>query len=124
LPLHDLTWRYYYQISAEESIPGSFSYLLSIREIDILEIFKICSFYDEIRGAFMFPVFETWVAASFDTRTVEVTTYWCPELPPKKIPLIKIGVGEHPCPPNSERNANRNKKPPFGTLSYADSWSK
>jgi hypothetical protein len=28
---------------------------------------------------------------------VEVTTYCFPELPHKKIPLVKIGVGEHPC---------------------------
>jgi hypothetical protein len=25
---------------------------------------------------------------------------------------------------NSERNANRNKKPPLGTLLYVNSWSK
>jgi hypothetical protein len=78
------------------------SYLLSIREVDLLEIFKICGFYNEKRGAFLFRVFETWVAASFDTRTVEVTTYCFPESPNKKIPLIKIGVGEHPCRPTAQ----------------------
>jgi hypothetical protein len=57
----------------------SLSYLLSIREVDLLEIFKIFGFYNEKRGAFLFWVFETWVAASFDTRTVEVTTYCFPE---------------------------------------------
>jgi hypothetical protein len=64
--IHDLTGRYYYRISAEETIPGSLSYLLSIREVDLLVIFKICGFYNEKRGAFLFRVFETWVAASFD----------------------------------------------------------
>jgi hypothetical protein len=83
---------------------GSLSYLLSIREADILEIFKICGFYNERRGAFLFRVFETWVAASFDTRTVEVTTYCFPESPLKKMPLIKIGVGEHPHRPAAQLN--------------------
>jgi hypothetical protein len=100
--IHYLTRRYYYQISAEESIPGSLSYLLSIREVDLLEIFKICGFYNEKRGAFLFRVFETWVSASFDTRTVKVTTSCFPEPPHKKTPLIKIGVGEHPCRPKAQ----------------------
>jgi hypothetical protein len=76
--------------------------MLSIREVDLLEIFKICGFYNEKRGAFLFRDFETWVAASFDKRTVEVTTYCFPESPHKKIPLIKIGVGEHPCRPKAQ----------------------
>jgi hypothetical protein len=100
--IHDLTLWYYYRISAEESIPGSLSYLLSIRGVDILEIFKICGFYNEKRGAFLFRVFETWVAASFDTRTMQVTTYCFPESPHTKILLIKIGVGEHHCRPKAQ----------------------
>jgi hypothetical protein len=108
--IHDLTRRYYYRISAEESIPSSLSYLLSTREVDILEIFKICGFYNEKRGAFLFRVFETWVAASFDTRTVEVTTYCFPESPHKHTTDQDWCWGA-PLPPKSstERKAGPSK---------------
>jgi hypothetical protein len=95
--IHDLTRQYYYRISAEKSIPGSLSYLLSIREVDILEIFKICGFYNEKRGAFLFRVFESLVATSFGSDSILF-----PRVATQKIPLIKIGVGEHPCRPKAQ----------------------
>jgi hypothetical protein len=98
--IHHLTWCYFYHKSVEESIPGSLPYLLSIREVDMVEIFKICDFCNEEKGAFLFWVFETWVAAaSFDVRTVEVTTLCYPGSPHKKIPLIKISLGKQTQPP-------------------------
>jgi hypothetical protein len=91
--MHHFTWFYLNHVSAEESIAGgSLSYyLLSIREVDLLETFKIGGFYNKKRGAFLFRVSKAWVAASFDAHIVATTSWW----PYKKIPLIKIGLGEH-----------------------------
>jgi hypothetical protein len=51
--IHHLTQRYFYHISAEKSIPGSLSYLLIVRKVDLVEIFKkICSFYNEKKVPF------------------------------------------------------------------------
>lgn len=83
------TRRYFYRISAEESVPGTLSYLLSINEPDLVEIFKMCGFYHLKRGTFQKSVFEMWVGATFARGTVEVTTY-------KKKGMIKLGHGEHP----------------------------
>ena len=47
MSIHELTRRYYYRISAEESVPGTLSYLLSMREVDLSEIFKICGFLND-----------------------------------------------------------------------------
>jgi hypothetical protein len=66
--------RYYYHISAEESVPGSLSLLLGLSEENLIEIFKICGFYNNNnnnsssnkRSAFLLTVFQTWVAASFN----------------------------------------------------------
>jgi hypothetical protein len=94
--IHEVTRRYYYTISAEESIPGNLSYLIDIREEDLVEIFKICGFYNSNKkGTFLLTVFQSWVAASFETGTVEVTTF-------KKINLIKIGRGLQPERPASQ----------------------
>ena len=47
MSIHELTRRYYYRISAAESVPGTLSYLLSMREVDLSEIFKICGFLND-----------------------------------------------------------------------------
>ena len=103
-PIHSMTQRYYYRILAEKSIPGCLSYLLSIREVDLVEILKICGFYQLKKGVFQFQfsVFEMWVGATFERKTVEVTTYCYPDARNKKIPLIKIGLGDHPNRPASQ----------------------
>jgi hypothetical protein len=59
----------------------------------MVDIFKICGFYNKKKGAFLFRVFEIWVAESFDVGTL--TTFCYPGSPHKKIPLIKIGPS-HP----------------------------
>jgi hypothetical protein len=66
-----------------------------MREEDLVEIFKICGFYNSKRSALLATVFKDWVAASFDLGTVEVTTF-------KKRTLIKIGCGESPKRPASQ----------------------
>ena len=43
--IHELSRRYYYRILGAESVPGTLSYLLSVRESDLIEIFKVCGFY-------------------------------------------------------------------------------
>jgi hypothetical protein len=42
--IHETTRRYYYHIPAEESVPGSLSFLLGLSEENLVEIFKICGF--------------------------------------------------------------------------------
>jgi hypothetical protein len=76
-----MTRRYYYRVLAEKSIPGCLSYLLSIREVDLVEILKICGFYQARKGVlqFQFRLFEMWVAGTFERKTVEVTTYCYPD---------------------------------------------
>jgi hypothetical protein len=93
--IHEVTRRYYYHISAEESAPGSLSYLLDISEENLLEIFNICGFYDNKKSAFLLRAFETWVAGSFELGTVEVTSFR------KKI-FIKIGTGQSPKKPAAQ----------------------
>jgi hypothetical protein len=44
--IHDLSPRYYYHISGDESVPGTLSFLLSVSESDLVEIFKVCGFYN------------------------------------------------------------------------------
>ena len=88
--IHEVTRRYYYLILAEESVPGSLSYLLGMSEEDLVEIFKICGFYNNNKSSGLLPsVFQDWVVASFDSGTVEFTTF-------KKRTLIKIGIGVSP----------------------------
>jgi hypothetical protein len=87
--MHEHSRCYFYHISSEESIPGSLSYLLSIREGELVEIFKICGFYNDKKGVFLLAAFRTWIRATFEAGTVEVTVF-------RKTPLIKIGLGDHP----------------------------
>jgi hypothetical protein len=87
--VHELSRCYFYRISAEESIPGSLSYLLNIREAELVEIFKICGFYNDKKQVFLLAAFRTWIAASFEAGAVEVTSF-------RKKSLIKIGLGDHP----------------------------
>ena len=62
----------------------------------MLEILKICGFVKtKNRGAIQWTDFQTWVEASFDDGTVEVTTF-------KRISYIKIGLGKHPKQPSSQ----------------------
>jgi hypothetical protein len=86
--IHDLTRRYYYAISAKESVPGTLSYLLSVKEADMVEILKVCGFYNK-KGSFQLTVFQMWVTANFNRGTVEVTSF-------RRKAFIKIGLGEHP----------------------------
>ena len=54
--IHDLTRRYFYLISGDESVPGTLSYLLSVSEEDLVEIFKVCGFHNK-KGSFQKAVF-------------------------------------------------------------------
>jgi hypothetical protein len=72
--VHDHSRCYFYCVSAEESIPGSLSYLLFIGEAELVEIFKICGFYNDNIGVFRLAAFRTWIAATFEAGTVEVAT--------------------------------------------------
>jgi hypothetical protein len=65
------------------------SYLLNTREADLVEIFVICGFYNDKKGLFLLAAFRTWIAATFEAGTVEVTIV-------RKTPIIKIGLGNHP----------------------------
>jgi hypothetical protein len=65
------------------------SYLLNVEQGDLVEIFKICGFCNDKKVVFLLAVFRTWVAATFEARTVEVTIL-------RKKPLIKVGCGNHP----------------------------
>ena len=93
--IHEHTRRYYYSISTETSMPGCLSFLLGITEADLVEIFKICGFYNEKKGIMQWSVFRMWVVASFDKGTMEVTSY-------KRSEFIKIGTGTHPNKPASQ----------------------
>jgi hypothetical protein len=87
--IHDLSRWYFYRISGEESVPGTLSYLISVKEADLVEIFKVCRFYNEQKGSFQLTVFKTWDSVLFERGTVEVTSFWRKD-------MIKIGLGEHP----------------------------
>jgi endonuclease III-like uncharacterized protein len=101
--IHEVTRRYYYHISAEESAPGSLSYLLDTSEENLREIFNICGFYNNKKSAFLLTAFETWVAGSFELGTVEVTSFR------KKI-FTKIGteIAEEACRSSSRRDSASN----------------
>jgi hypothetical protein len=90
--IHDLSRRYYYHLSGEESVPDTLSYLLSIQEADLVEIFKVCGFFNGRKGSFQSSVFKMWVSTNFERGTVEVTSF-------RRKDMIKIGVGEHPSRP-------------------------
>jgi hypothetical protein len=97
--VHELSRCYFYSIASDKSIPGSLSYLLNIEEGDLVAIFKICGFYNEKKGVFLLAAFRTWVAATFEPKTVEVTSF-------RKKPLIKIGRGSHPRRPTDQLKEN------------------
>jgi hypothetical protein len=87
--VHDPSRCYFYSISLDKSIPGSLScLLLNIEEGNLVANFMICGFYQQER-CFLLASFRTWVAATFEARTVEVTIF-------RKKPFIKIGLGNHP----------------------------
>jgi hypothetical protein len=93
---HERTPRYFYYISAEVSAPpGCLSFLLSIGEADMVEILKICGFYNDTKGQMLWKDFEMWVDASFAKGTMEVASY-------QRKQLIKIGTGDHPIWPSSQ----------------------
>jgi hypothetical protein len=60
------------------------STLLGISEAKLVDIFEICGFYNKKISGFLPTDFQQWLAASFDSGTVEVTSF-------KKTTLIKIG---------------------------------
>jgi hypothetical protein len=93
--IHEATRRYFYWLSAEESVPGSLSYLLGISEDDLLEVFKICGFYSINKSVFLITAFSDWVSISFASKTVEVTTF-------QRRSFIKIGRGKFPERPASQ----------------------
>ena len=82
--IHEATERYYYLISAKKSVAGSLSYLLGMSEDNLVEIFKICDFYNSTM-TFRMIAFRAWIVDSFDLGTVELTTF-------SKRNLIKIGI--------------------------------
>jgi hypothetical protein len=100
--IHERTRQYYYRITAEKNIPGCLSFLLSITEADIVEIFKICGFYNEKKITFPWNDFDMWVAASFKKGTMEFTKCSSPEARNKKIPLLNLGTGTHPIWPGAQ----------------------
>ncbi len=89
--IHDLSRRYFYYISGDESVPGTLSYLLSVKESDLVEIFKVCGFHNK-KGSFQKAGFKMWVDANFKRGSVEFTAY-------RKKDILKIGLGEHPSRP-------------------------
>ena len=93
--IHDLGRRYFYCISGEESVPGTLSFLLSVKEADLIEILKACGFYNVTRGSFLRTAFKSWVSANFDRGTVEYTSFWRED-------LLKIGLGDNPSRPSDQ----------------------
>jgi hypothetical protein len=87
---------YYYDISAEERPSSPLSTLLGISEANLVDVFEICGFYNKKRSAFLSTDFQHWLAASFDSGTVEVTSF-------KKTTLIKIAKGIDPTKPASQK---------------------
>jgi hypothetical protein len=63
--IHDLSRRYFYYISGDESVPGTLSYLLSVKESDLVEIFKVCGFHNK-KGSFQKAGFKMWANANFE----------------------------------------------------------
>jgi hypothetical protein len=99
--IQDLSRHYLYRISGEESIPSNPSYLLSIREADLMEIFKTCGFYKKkMRGTFQWTASETWFSVTFERGAVEVTTFYFEESNKKEslIMIVFVLVG-HPSQP-------------------------
>jgi hypothetical protein len=66
--IHEATRRYYYWLSAEKSVPGSLSYLIGISEEELVEIFKICGFYNNKRSAFLLTGFQAWAEVTIIRR--------------------------------------------------------
>jgi hypothetical protein len=100
--MHERIRRYCYQTTAKKSIPRCLSFLLSITEADVVEIFKICGFYHEKKVAILWHDFDMWVAASFEKETMEFIRFLFPEARNKKTTLIKIGTGTHPILPGAQ----------------------
>jgi hypothetical protein len=71
--IHHLSRPYFYRISGDESVPGTLSFLLGVKESDLIAMFLLCGFYHEKRGIYLRTVFKMWVAATFKTGTVKVT---------------------------------------------------
>jgi hypothetical protein len=92
--IHDLSRRYFYTVLGDESVPDTLSFLLSVKEADLLEIFKLCRFYVFRRKVFWFQrdIFKAWVGDTFERGTVELYVF-------RKKPMIKLSLGEHPCRP-------------------------
>jgi hypothetical protein len=97
--IHDLIRRYFYQLTGEESVPGNLSYLLGVKESDMVKIFKACGFYHIKKGTFARTAFKTWVTASFPTGTVEFSSF-------RRKDLLKLGLGEHPSRPSDQLKEN------------------
>ena len=64
--IHDLSRRYYYRITGDESVPGTLSFLLSVKETNLIEILKVCGFYNVKRGTFLRTAFKMWVGIIFE----------------------------------------------------------
>jgi hypothetical protein len=63
----------------------------------MVEIYKICGFYNEKLGRVILNKFDMWIGASFGKGTVEFTMF-------KKAAYIKIGHGIHPLTPKAQMN--------------------
>ncbi len=85
--IHNLSWHYFYCISREESVSDTLYSLLSVKEADLIKIFKVCGFYNIKIGAFQMTAFKTWVTVNFKREKGEVTSFWRED-------LLKIGLGE------------------------------
>jgi hypothetical protein len=110
--IHELSRRYYYRISGAKSVPGTLSYLLSVQESDLIEIFKVCGFYNMKRNCFLRTAFKAWVVATFDRGSVEFTDF-------QRQDMLKIGLGEHPCRP-AEQLKEKLDPPRFQMLTADD----
>jgi hypothetical protein len=66
--IHEATGKYYYRLSVEKSVPGSLSYLLGVIKEELVEIFKICGFYNNKRSAFLLTGFQAWAEATIIRR--------------------------------------------------------
>jgi hypothetical protein len=113
--IHHLSRPYFYRISGDESVPGTLSFLLGVKESDLIAMFLLCGFYHEKRGIYLRTVFKMWVAATFKTGTVKVTIY-------KKEHYIKIGYGELPKRPADQ--AKEKIDPPRFRMMTADDQGK
>ena len=97
--VHDLSRRYYYCITGDQSVPGTLSFLLSVKETNLIEILTVCGFYNVKRGTFLRTAFKMWVGITFERGGVEYTQY-------KRDALLKIGLGDHPSRPVDQWKEN------------------